>query len=51
MEITWRVINGEGGGENGGKGTGNRTHKWQVQTRPGRLRIVWAMETPKNLYV
>ena len=27
MEITWRVISGEEGGENGGKGTGNKKHK------------------------
>ena len=28
MEITWRVVSGEGAGENGGKGTGNKKHKW-----------------------
>ena len=27
MEITWRVISGEGMEENRGKGTGNK-HKW-----------------------
>ena len=27
MEITWRVISGEGEWENGGKGTGNKKHK------------------------
>ena len=31
MEITWRVISGEG--ENGGKGIGNKKHKWSVQNR------------------
>ena len=28
MEITWRVISGEGEEEKGGKGTGNKKHKW-----------------------
>ena len=28
MEITWRIIHGEGEGENGAKGTGNKKHKW-----------------------
>ena len=27
MDITWRVISGEGKGENEGKGTGNKKHK------------------------
>ena len=40
-----------GEGENGGKGTGNKKHKWQIQNRQGKLRIVWEMEKPKNLYV
>ena len=31
MEITWRAISGEG--ENGGKGTGNKKHKWQIENR------------------
>ena len=42
------------GGErekNGGKGTRNKKHKWQVQIRQGRLGIVWEMEKPKNLYL
>ena len=35
MEITWRVVNrGVGGGE-GGKGTENKQHKWQVENRQG----------------
>ena len=38
-------------GENGAKGTGNKKHKWQVQSRQERLRIVWEMEKPKNIYV
>ena len=39
-----------GGGGEWGKGTGNKKHKWQVQNRQGRLRIVWEMGKPKNLY-
>ena len=39
MEITWRVISGEWEGTNGGKGIGNKKHKWYVQNRV-RLRIV-----------
>ena len=28
MEITWRVISGEGEGGEWGKDTGNKKHKW-----------------------
>ena len=38
MEITWRVISREGERENGGKGTGNKKHKWQVQNRQGEAK-------------
>ena len=41
---------GSGRGENGGKCTGNKKHKWQVENR-GRLEIVQEVEKPKNLYV
>ena len=34
--MTWRVISGEGEEENGGKGTGNKKHKWKVQNKTGR---------------
>ena len=27
-----------GGGKNGGKGTGNKKHKWQVQNRQGEVK-------------
>ena len=37
MEITGRVISGEEG-ENGGKGTGNKKHKWQAQKRQGEIK-------------
>ena len=40
-----------GNGENRGKGTGNKKHKWWVKIDRGRLRIVWEMEKPKYLYV
>ena len=36
MEITWRVISGEG--ETGGKGTGKKKHKWYVQNRQGEVK-------------
>ena len=38
IEITWRVISGESEGENEGKGTGNKKHKWQVETRQGEVK-------------
>ena len=33
MEITWRVINRGVGGREGGEGTENKQHKWQVENR------------------
>ena len=38
MEITWRVISGEGRGENWGEGTGNKKHGWWVQNRQGEVK-------------
>ena len=35
MEITWRVISGEG---DEGKDTGNKKHKWQVQNRQEEVK-------------
>ena len=35
MEITWRVVNSGVGGGEGGKGTENKQHKWQVENRQG----------------
>ena len=35
MEITWRVSSREGVGGEGGKDTGNKYHKWQVENRQG----------------
>ena len=35
MEITWSVISGEG---LRGKGTGNKKHKWQVESRQGEVK-------------
>ena len=37
MEITWSVISGKWG-EEGGKGTGNKKHKWQVEDRQGEVK-------------
>ena len=38
MEITWRVINKEVGGGQGGKGTENKQHKWQVENRQEEVK-------------
>ena len=38
MEITWRVISGDGEQRMEGKGTGNKKHKWQVENRPGQVK-------------
>ena len=38
----WRshggILVGKKRGENGGKGTGNKKHKWQVQNRQGEVK-------------
>ena len=34
MDITWR----DTGGQNVGKGTGNKKHEWQVQNRQGKVK-------------
>ena len=51
MEITWRVFSGEGAGGDGGRGTGNNSINGRYKINRGRLRIVWGMEKPRNLYV
>ena len=52
MEITWRVISGEGeGGEWREKVQGIRSINGRYRIDRGRLRIVWEMVKPKNLYV
>ena len=38
MEITWRVISGEGDRVNGVKGTENKQHKLQVKKRQGEVK-------------
>ena len=38
MEITWRVISGEGVGREWGKGTRNKKHKWEVQNRQEEVK-------------
>ena len=40
MEITWRVISGEGWKENGVKGTGIRSINGRYKIDRGKLRIV-----------
>ena len=49
MEITRRVISGVG--ENGGKIQGIRSINGRYKIDRRRLRIVWEMEKPKNLYI
>ena len=52
MEITWKVISGEGGeGRMGEKVQGVRSMNGRYKIDGRRLRIVWEMEKPKNLYV
>ena len=36
--FTWWVISGTGLEENGGKGMGNKKHKWQVQNKQGEVK-------------
>ena len=51
----WRshgvLSTGEWEGKRGGEGTGNKSHKWQVENRQGEVRIVQERQKPKNLYV
>ena len=47
MDITWRVISGEG--ENGGKGTGNEQHKWQTENRKGEVKYSMGNGEAKEL--
>ena len=51
MEITWRVISGEGEGGDGGEGTGNKKHKWWVQNRQGEVKNSTGNGEAKDLYV
>ena len=52
MEITQRVISGEGEGENGVEKLQEiRSIIGRHKVDKGRLRIVWEIEKPKNLYV
>ena len=50
MEITWRVISGEGAGRMGEKVQGIRSINGRYKIDRGRVRIVWEMEKPKNLH-
>ena len=40
---------GRGQGKNGGKGTGNKKHKWQVQNRQGEVKNSIGNGQPKEL--
>ena len=51
MEITWRVISGEGGRRMEEKVQGTRSINARYKIDRGKLRIVWEMEKPKNLDV
>ena len=51
MEITWRVIRGEGRWGIWEKVQGIRSINCRYKTDRGRLRIVYEMKKPKNLYV
>ena len=51
MEITWSVISGRRRGKNGGKVQGIRRINGRYKIDRGRLRVVWEMEMPKNVYV
>ena len=53
MEITWKVIRGEGRERRRmwEKVQGIRSINGRYKIDRGRLRIIWEMEKPKNLYV
>ena len=48
IEITWRVISRKGEGE-GGKGTGNKKHNWQVQNRQEKVKNIMGNGEAKEL--
>ena len=52
MEITWRDISrGVGGGKRGEKVQRISSINGRYKIDRRRLRMVWEMEKPKNLYV
>ena len=51
MEIIWRIISRDRVGENRNKVQGIRSINGRYKMGRGRLKIVWEMEKPKNLYV
>ena len=52
MEIPWRGLSAGGRGKRmGGKVQGIRSINGRYKIDCGRVRIVWEMEKPKNLYV
>ena len=50
MEITWRVIS-TGRGERRKRSQGIRSINGRYKIDRRRLRMVWEMEKPNNLYV
>ena len=48
MNITWKVISGEGVGVEWGEGRGNKKHKWQVQNRQGEVKNSMGNEEAKE---
>ena len=53
MEIAWRIISGEGPGVDRmeEKVQGIRSINGRYKINRGRVRIVWDIQKPKNLYV
>ena len=51
MEITWRVIGGEGEGKKEEKGTGNKKHNLYVQNRQGEVKNSVGNGEAKSTYM
>ena len=52
MDVTWRVISGEGEGRNsGGKVEGRRSIIGRHKIKGEKSKMVWETENSKNLYV
>ena len=49
MEITWRVMGGQWRKREKVQRISSINDRWKIDR--GRVRIVWEMEKPKNLYV
>ena len=51
MEITWKVITGDGEGGSRGKGTGNKKYKWQVEYTQEEVKKRVGNGEAEHLYV